>query len=92
MVTSSEDQSIEGYETRTIPFDEWTDIDTLVHRAAITSGDFDYVLTPLCPDCGSVLALSYEETTAGSSVLNALVCNVCTVVWEPSSDHAISGS
>lgn len=74
------------YEVRTVLFDEWTDFDTLVHRTAITSGDFDYVLSPLCPDCGTPLRLSYEDTETGESVLEALICDDCALVWRTAAE------
>ena len=45
------------YTVREVRFDEWADVDTLVHRAAISSGDFDYMLRPLCSDCGADLEM-----------------------------------
>lgn len=90
-MTSDESGSTTGYETRTVPFDEWTDVDTLVHRTAVTSGDFDYVLSPLCPDCGSPLGLSYEETGDGESVLAALICDACSVSWESAPESSGAG-
>ena len=56
-------------EERPVPFDEWTDLDTLVHRTTITSGDFDYMLNPLCPECGGPLELIYDESDQEESVL-----------------------
>ena len=74
------------YEIRAVPFDEWTDFDTLVHRTAITSGDFDYVLSPLCPDCGTLLMLSYADTETGESVLEALTCDDCALIWRTAAE------
>ena len=76
------DAGIESYEVRLVPFDEWADIDTLLHRAAMSSGDFDYLLRPACPDCGNDLQLSYEEIEDGGSALALLVCDSCRVTWQ----------
>ena len=76
-----------SFAVRSVPFDEWVDIDTLVHRSSVTSGDFDYVLRPLCPDCGSEAEIEYEtidlESAGGREVIAALVCGTCRVLWEP---------
>ncbi|HJN92058.1 MAG TPA: hypothetical protein QGF05_04940 [Dehalococcoidia bacterium] len=73
-----------NYQVREMPFDEWADVDTLVHRTSATSGDFDYVLRPLCADCGSLLALEYAdlEEAEGVSQLAALVCDDCRIEWQ----------
>ncbi|MEE9277891.1 MAG: hypothetical protein V3V06_05730 [Dehalococcoidia bacterium] len=76
----------DGYAVRDVPFEEWVDVDTLVHRTAVTSGDFDYMLHPLCPDCGNELGLDYEEIEDGVTVLSALVCDACNAVWRLSPD------
>ena len=76
-----------SFAVRAVPFDEWVDIDTLIHRSSVTSGDFDYVLRPLCPDCGAEAEIEYEtielEPDGGREVISALVCGVCHVLWEP---------
>ncbi len=76
-----------SFAVRAVPFDEWVDIDTLVHRSSVTSGDFDYVLRPLCPDCGVEAEIEYEtldlEADGGREVISALVCGPCQVLWEP---------
>ncbi|MDE2967097.1 MAG: hypothetical protein OXS30_06380 [Chloroflexota bacterium] len=76
-----------SFAVRPVPFDEWVDIDTLVHRSSVTSGDFDYVLRPLCPDCGAEAEIEYEtldmEEDGGREVISALVCGACRVLWEP---------
>jgi threonine synthase len=61
-------------------------VDTLVHRTGVTSGDFDYVLRPLCPDCGGTLALQYDETDDGESFLAELTCDACQVAWQASDE------
>jgi hypothetical protein len=71
----------DGFSAREVPFDEWADVDTLVHRAAVTSGDFDYTLRPLCSDCGGDLEMEYEDLAEGGAVLAALVCDACRVIW-----------
>ena len=71
------------YEERPVPFDEWTDIDTLVHRTTITSGDFDYMLNPLCPECGAPLELIYDESDQEASVLGGLTCEDCAIAYRP---------
>ena len=81
----SEESARSDYEVRHLPFEEWTDLDTLMHRTAVTSGDFDYVLSPLCPECGMTLESSYSDTDAGESILEALICETCAVTWRPSS-------
>ncbi len=76
-----------NFTVRSVPFDEWVDIDTLVHRSSVTSGDFDYVLRPLCSDCGSEVEIEYEtldlDADGGREVISALVCATCRVLWEP---------
>ena len=76
-----------SFAVRALPFDEWVDIDTLVHRSSVTSGDFDYVLRPLCPDCGIEAEIEYETLDLGSDggreVISALVCAPCKLLWEP---------
>jgi len=76
-----------SFAVRSVAFDEWVDIDTLVHRSSVTSGDFDYVLRPLCPDCGAEAEIEYEtldlEADGGREVISALVCAACQVLWEP---------
>ena len=72
----------DDYEIREMPFEEWADVDTLVHRAAVSSGDFDYMVRPLCPECGTVLALEYDEVEEGASILAELVCDACRVIWQ----------
>jgi len=91
-MTNDNSDSTAGYAVRTVPFDEWTDIDTLVHRTAITSGDFDYVLSTLCPDCGVPQGLSYDDTGNGESVLARLICDACSVVWQPASGDRVRDS
>lgn len=81
------DWESEGYAVRIVPFDEWADIDTLLHRAAVSSGDFDYLLRPLCPDCGSDLQLGYEEIEGAGSALAVLVCDACRVTWQLAADE-----
>lgn len=75
-----------SFAVRAVPFDEWVDIDTLVHRSSVTSGDFDYVLRPLCPDCGAEAEIEYEtlelDGDGGREVIAALVCATCRVLWE----------
>ena len=75
-----------SFAVRAVPFDEWVDIDTLVHRSSVTSGDFDYVLRPLCPDCGVELETEYEtlnpDGDGNHEVISALVCGPCRVLWE----------
>ncbi len=75
-----------SFAVRAVPFDEWVDIDTLVHRSSVTSGDFDYVLRPLCPDCGVEAEIEYEtlelDGEGGREVISALVCGPCRVLWE----------
>ena len=75
------DLPVRDYRRRPVPFDEWGDVDTLVHRTSATSGDFDYALRPLCADCGSDLALEYEEFDDGATQLAALVCDECQIEW-----------
>lgn len=76
-----------SFAVRSVPFDEWVDIDTLVHRSSVTSGDFDYVLRPLCPDCGAEADIEYEtldlDGDGGREVISALVCGACQILWEP---------
>lgn len=76
-----------SFAVRAVPFDEWVDIDTLVHRSSVTSGDFDYVLRPLCPDCGAEAEIEYETLDLGADggreVISALVCGSCQILWEP---------
>ena len=76
-----------SFAVRAVPFDEWVDIDTLVHRSSLTSGDFDYVLRPLCPDCGAEAEIEYEmvdpHSDGGREVISALVCVSCQILWEP---------
>lgn len=87
-------QELANFAVRIVPFDEWLDVDTLLHRSSVTSGDFDYVLRPLCPDCGSDLALEYEtlEIEGGADpepardVITALICYDCRQLWERSED------
>ena len=75
-----------SFAVRAVPFDEWVDIDTLVHRSSVTSGDFDYVLRPLCPDCGAEADIEYETLELGGDgareVIAALVCTTCRILWE----------
>ena len=75
-----------SFAVRAVPFDEWVDIDTLVHRSSVTSGDFDYVLRPLCPDCGAEAEIEYEtldlDSDGGREVISALVCTACQILWE----------
>lgn len=83
----------DDYEERPIAFDEWSDLDALVHRVALTSGDFDYLLHPLCPDCGAPLALEYgaaegsEEET--ETPLDAVACDECALIWQPAPADAL---
>ncbi len=80
------DADLASFAVRPVPFDEWVDIDTLVHRSSVTSGDFDYVLRPLCPDCGVDVEIEYEtldlEADGAREVIAALVCAQCQVLWE----------
>ena len=75
-----------SFAVRSVPFDEWVDIDTLVHRSSVTSGDFDYVLRPLCPDCGVEADIEYETLDlgrdGGREVISAIVCGSCQILWE----------
>ncbi|PZC42113.1 MAG: hypothetical protein DK306_002397 [Chloroflexi bacterium] len=84
MVTSDWEQ--QGFAVRHVPFDEWADIDTLLHRAAVSSGDFDYLLRPVCPDCGNDLQLGYEEVAGEGSALAVLICDACRVTWQLTPD------
>lgn len=88
----NDDPDRNGYGIREVPFDEWADVDTLVHRAGITSGDFDYTLHPLCPDCGNDLALEYEQLADGGSILAVLACDSCRVVWTLQPDDQGDGA
>ncbi len=76
-----------NFAVREVPFDEWVDVDTLLHRSSLTSGDFDYVLRPLCPECGAELETEYEmmelDRDGSREVISALVCGVCRILWEP---------
>ena len=76
-----------NFVVRQVPFDEWVDVDTLLHRSSLTSGDFDYALRPLCPECGVELELEYETLDlhehGGQEVISALVCGACRLLWEP---------
>ena len=74
-------EAIDGYAQRQVPFDECADVDTLVHRTAVSSGDFDYMLRPRCPDCDIDLALEYEDLPEGGAMLAALACDTCKVMW-----------
>ena len=76
----------QGFGVRDVPFDEWADIDTLVHRAALSSGDFDYLLRPVCPDCGSDLQLAYEDAEGEGASLAALICDACRLTWQLAAD------
>lgn len=69
------------YTVREVRFDEWADVDTLVHRASISSGDFDYMFRPLCSDCGADLEIEYSNLDEGGAVLSFLVCEACGVMW-----------
>jgi hypothetical protein len=71
-----------SYKVHTLPFEEWVDIDTLLHRSSLTSGEFDYALRPLCPECGQECELEYEMVEEGTEVISALVCHVCQELWE----------
>lgn len=75
------DAGSSDYTLRELPFDEWADLDTLLHRAALSCGDFDYALRPLCPDCGDDLAMEYEEIEGDGSLLAALLCESCHLTW-----------
>ena len=77
----SPQESPDRYTVHPVPFDEWADTDTLLHRASVTSGEFDYVLRPLCPDCGAELGMEYEEVADGASILTTLVCEPCLALW-----------
>ena len=79
--------STDGYTPRHVAFDDWADVDTLIHRTALTSGDFDYALRPLCPDCGNFLEPTYDELEGGATVLRELVCDDCRVVWRMNPDE-----
>ena len=68
------------YRVREVPFDDWADIDALVHRTSLTNGDFDYLLQPLCSDCGQRLDFEYE-TVRDAEQLAALVCRACLIEW-----------
>jgi len=76
-----------SYEVHSVGFDEWVDIDTLIHRTALTSGDFDYTLQPTCPECNGGLEAEYDivedEAAGGQEVISALVCHQCRRMWEP---------
>ena len=76
-----------SYQVHRVPFDEWVDIDTLIHRTALTSGDFDYTLQPACPECSLALEAEYDivedEQAGGQEVISSLVCHVCHHIWEP---------
>lgn len=80
------DADLASFAVRLVPFDEWVDLDTLLHRSSVTSGDFDYVLRPLCPECGAELELDYQtfEVADGGSqeVIDALACADCKVIWK----------
>ncbi len=71
----------ETYEERPLPLEDWADINTLLHRTSLTSGDFDYVLVPACPDCGRPLDTDYDEEAEDEPVLVALSCDECGIVW-----------
>ncbi len=73
-----------SYKVHTLPFEEWLDVDTLLHRSSVTSGEFDYVLRPLCPECGEECELEYDIVAEadGSEVISALVCHACQELWE----------
>jgi hypothetical protein len=77
----------QGYAVRFVPFDEWADVDTLLHRAAVSSGDFDYLLRPLCPDCGGDLRLDYEDVGGEGSSLAVLICETCHITWQVAPDE-----
>jgi len=76
------DANLASYKVRTLPFEEWLDVDTLLHRSSVTSGEFDYVLRPLCPECGKECELEYDVTEEGAEVISALVCHACSELWE----------
>ena len=76
------------YAVNEVPFDEWADVDTLLHRTSATSGDFDYVLRPMCPDCGALLEPEYQDLEDGGSVLGSVVCHACRVIWEAGEPEA----
>lgn len=81
-----------SYQVHAVPFDEWVDIDTLIHRTALTSGDFDYTLAPSCPECSAALETEYDivddPRAGGQEVLSALVCHQCRHMWEPQQPDA----
>ena len=86
-----------NFAVHTVPFDEWVDIDTLLHRSSVTSGDFDYILRPLCPECGQELDFEYDTVDpdldgGGREVISALLCQQCRQLWEPADPEADSAS
>ena len=74
-------EATDGYALRQVPFDEWADMDTLIHRTSASSGDFDYMLRPRCPECDIDLALEYEDLPEGVEALAAVTCDDCKVMW-----------
>lgn len=76
-----------AYQVHVVPFDEWVDVDTLIHRTALTSGDFDYTLNPTCPECSLPLEAEYDivedAQAGGQEVISSLVCHACRHIWEP---------
>ena len=88
--------SREHYDNREVPFDEWVDIDTLVNRASVSSGDFDYILRPICSECGEFLSVEYDEGEAangdegaeGPVALARLVCDDCRILWRVADEDA----
>ncbi len=85
------DWETRGFGVRHVPFDEWADVDTLVHRAALSSGDFDYLLRPVCPDCGADFQLDYEDVAGEGSALAAMICDPCQLTWQLAPDGEDSG-
>ena len=83
-----------SYKVHTVPFEEWLDVDTLLHRSSVTSGEFDYVLRPLCPECGQECELEYDVIAEGSEVIAALMCHACQELWEAAEppDEAAGGT
>lgn len=83
MSASPGDADLASYKVHSLPFEEWLDVDTLLHRSSVTSGEFDYVLRPLCPECGQGCELEYDLTEEGAEVISAVVCHACHELWEP---------
>ena len=91
MSTSPGDADLASYKVHSLPFEEWLDVDTLLHRSSVTSGEFDYVLRPLCPECGQGCELEYDLTEEGAEVISAVVCHACHELWEPDDPEGAEG-